>query len=223
MSDERGDQESRGLTHAEISSVVTSVAAEISIILGGLPQRVRKPTVEIAGVAAGAAVGAILGLTRQQQFSLKERSSLVANEITNLIRARVIAAPMAKHEPSPASDQTDMIDSVGLDDWAGAVAGPTELERKFGIARSTLHRWQKLNEVVSFRTGGRKYVFPLAQFIDGRPVDGLKQVLQSFGHPRLAWQWLVAPCPELDGHIPLRLLRIHQADQVVDAARQSTR
>src|SRR3546814_16010529 len=42
-----------------------------------------------------------------------------------------------------------------LEDWAGPVAGSTMLHEQ-GIARSTLHDWQKRGEVIALLSGGRK-------------------------------------------------------------------
>ena len=87
------------------------------------------------------------------------------------------------------------------------------------IARSTLHRWQRRGEVVALRKGGRKHVFPLAQFVDGRPVAGISNVQSLIGNPRLTWLWLTRPSAQLDGRIPIDLLRADQIEKVVEAAR----
>jgi hypothetical protein len=110
-------------------------------------------------------------------------------------------------------------DCLGIQDWAGQVAGPTYLEKRFGIPRSTLHWWQRQNDVVALRKGARKHVFPLAQFIDGRPAPGIRQVLASISNPRLAWFWLIRPSPLLDGRVPIEMLRQDLAEEVVLAAR----
>ena len=73
------------------------------------------------------------------------------------------------------------------DDWAGPVAGPTLLERRYGLARSTLFRWMKRGEVISIRTSGNRPVFPLKQFVDGRPADGIPEVISIFGDSKRAW------------------------------------
>jgi hypothetical protein len=57
-----------------------------------------------------------------------------------------------------------------VEDWAGPLAGPTELERHIGVARSTLHTWQKQKAVIGLLVGVRKHAFPIEQFVDGRPV-----------------------------------------------------
>ncbi|MEI9412028.1 hypothetical protein [Mesorhizobium salmacidum] len=103
-------------------------------------------------------------------------------------------------------------------EWAGPVAGSTHFETRFGIPRSTLHWWQRHNDVVAFRRGSRKHVFPLAQFIDGRPVLGIRQVLSSISDPRLAWLWLIAPSPLLKGRVPIELLREGRTIDVASAA-----
>ncbi|RWE38778.1 MAG: DUF2384 domain-containing protein [Mesorhizobium sp.] len=117
--------------------------------------------------------------------------------------------------PAPADD----LESMLIEDWAGRVAGSTYLEENLRIARSTLHRWQRRGDVIALRKGGRKHVFPLAQFVDGRPVAGISEVLELIGNPRLAWLWLTRPAAQLDGRIPIDLLRQDQAEEVVEAAR----
>ncbi|RUW41438.1 MULTISPECIES: hypothetical protein [unclassified Mesorhizobium] len=106
-------------------------------------------------------------------------------------------------------------------EWAGPVAGSTHLERRFGIPRSTLHWWQRHNDVVAFRRGSRKHVFPLAQFIDGRPMPGIREVLSSISDPRLAWLWLISPSPLLKGRVPVELLREGMNTEAVASAAQA--
>ncbi|MEO8560366.1 MAG: hypothetical protein ABI439_14940, partial [Rhodospirillales bacterium] len=110
--------------------------------------------------------------------------------------------------------------SVLIEDWAGEVAGSTYLEENFRIPRSTLHRWQKRSEVIALRKGGRKHVFPLAQFIDGRPAPGISEVLSLIANRRLAWSWLNRPSAELDGRTPIEMLKQDMVQDVVKAARR---
>ena len=63
-------------------------------------------------------------------------------------------------------------------DWAGPLAGPTELERDFGVARSTLHTWQKQGAVITLLVGVRKHAFPTEQSVDGRPLTGLAAIAE---------------------------------------------
>lgn len=106
-----------------------------------------------------------------------------------------------------------------IEDWAGPVAGPAEIERTFGTKRSTLHDWQKRGAVIGLLKGERKHVFPLAQFVDGRPVQGMSDVTRIIGNPRAAWQWLIQLKPSIGG-TPLDRLKAGKIDEVVAAAEQ---
>lgn len=106
---------------------------------------------------------------------------------------------------------------VRLEDWAGQVAGPSEIERQFGTRRSTLHEWQKRGAVIGLLRGERKHVFPLAQFVDGRPTEGMSEVMRVIGNPRVAWQWLIQSKPSIGG-APLERLKKGHIKQVVEAA-----
>ncbi|RUW71238.1 MAG: hypothetical protein E5V66_18400 [Mesorhizobium sp.] len=107
-----------------------------------------------------------------------------------------------------------------IEEWAGPVAGSTELERRFRIPRSTLHWWQRHNDVIALRSGARKHVFPVVQFLDGRPIPGIRQVLSFIPNPRLAWQWMIRRSPLLSGRIPVEMLREDSIDKVAAAARE---
>ncbi|MGX8010448.1 antitoxin Xre/MbcA/ParS-like domain-containing protein [Mesorhizobium sp. ORM8.1] len=117
------------------------------------------------------------------------------------------------------AEQAADLQSMLIEDWAGEVAGSTYLEERLRIPRSTLHRWQRRGEVVALRKGGRKHVFPLAQFIDGRPVPGISEVLSAIPNPRIAWLWLTRPSPELDGRAPIEMLRKDEVEDVIRSAR----
>ena len=108
-----------------------------------------------------------------------------------------------------------------VEDWAGPLAGPTELERDFGVARSTLHTWQKQGTVVGLLVGVRKHAFPTEQFVDGRPVTGLGAIVEAIGDPRTAWLWLRESNPGLAGATPLERLRAGATDKVVEMARSN--
>jgi hypothetical protein len=104
-------------------------------------------------------------------------------------------------------------------DWAGPLAGPTELERDFGVARSTLHTWQKQGAVIGLLVGIRKHAFPTEQFVDGRPVTGLATIVKAIGDLRAAWLWLREPNPGFAGVTPLARLKAGATDKVVEMAR----
>lgn len=126
-------------------------------------------------------------------------------------------AELGKAAPYPPGER--MLQSMLIEDWAGEVAGSTYLEEKFRIPRSTLHRWQRRSEVIALRKGGRKHVFPLAQFVDGRPAAGINDVLSAITNPRLAWFWLTRAASELGGRVPIEMLKQDMVQEVVLAAR----
>ena len=105
-----------------------------------------------------------------------------------------------------------------IEDWAGPMAGPTELEREFGVARSTLHTWQKQGAVIGLLIGVRKHAFPTEQFVDGRPVAGLGAIVEAIGDLRTAWLWLREANPGLGGVTPLARLKTGVVDKVVEIA-----
>ncbi len=104
---------------------------------------------------------------------------------------------------------------------AGPLAGPTELERDFGVARSTPHTWQKQGAVIGLLVGVRKHTFPTEQFVDGRPVTGLAAIVEAIGDLRAAWLWLREPNPGLAGATPLARLKAGATDKVVEMARSN--
>lgn len=108
--------------------------------------------------------------------------------------------------------------SSRLEDWAGRCAGATELSRDFGVARSSLHRWQQDDDVIGLLKGTRKHVYPVAQFVDGRPARGLRDIIKLAGSQRVAWLWLTQPNPALGGRHPIGLLKQDRVDEVADVA-----
>ena len=129
-------------------------------------------------------------------------------DVRNRVKRTTVAPPSTEH------------DMVLADDWAGPVAGPTLIERHFGIPRSTLYRWQKRGEVVWLNTRtSNKPVFPLRQFVDGHPADGIAEVMEVVGDPRTAWQWLLTPNSGFENAAPLDELLNGNVEAVVEAAR----
>ncbi len=104
---------------------------------------------------------------------------------------------------------------VTIEEWAGRVAGPTELEREHNIPRSTLHEWQKHNAVIGLLAGTKKHVFPVDQFVDARPIGGIKEVVEIIKDPRTAWHWLISPFPGRDGKRPIDQLKSGRLDEVI--------
>ncbi|MGX5805858.1 antitoxin Xre/MbcA/ParS-like domain-containing protein [Bradyrhizobium sp. Arg314] len=187
-------------------------------------------TLVSASTVAGSLAAAVPFLPQAQQRvigSFKGECTALASEffraLADFARGGLASANSADESPIPATagpsslQRANDLQSVLIEDWAGEVAGSTYLEEHFRIPRSTLHHWQRRNEVVALRKGGRKHVFPLAQFVDGRPASGIREVLLAIGNPRLAWFWLTRPSPELDGRVPIEVLKQDIVCDVVSA------
>ena len=223
------------------SKLANFVAGEVERALVRHDEAIDTPTLISASRIAGsvAATFALLSPTQQLAIgAMQGELSGLASEFVHALaseaarRSKTGAADAAKENPpatraadierlaSPgARNRADDLESMLIEDWAGRVAGSTYLDENLHIPRSTLHRWQKRNEVVALRKGGRKHVFPLAQFVDGRPAPGISEVLSLIANPRLAWFWLTRPSPDLDGRIPIEMLRQDLVDAVIVAAR----
>jgi hypothetical protein len=217
------------------------VAAEVERVLVRHDDTIDTPTLVSAGKIAGGVAAAITFLSPKHQRAIDAIQGELTGLASEFVRALAVEAgrrsetgaaggerenlpsapPAGIESPAPTSPRNpaDDLDSVLIEDWAGRVAGSTYLEENFRIPRSTLHRWQKRNEVVALRKGGRKHVFPLAQFIDGRPAPGISEVLSLIVNPRMAWLWLIRPSSDLDGRVPIEMLRQDLVDAVVLAAR----
>lgn len=217
-------------TRAELASFI---AAEVETVLAQHTDVMRKRTRISAGLLSGNVAAAIAALSRRQHEAIdgmQNDLAAMAKEFVAGLAARasaVAAQPRPEHRSAgqsrsenafPREEQKDDLSSMIVEDWAGRVGGPTFLEASFGIPRSTLYRWQRRNKVIALLKGGRKYVFPLAQFVDGRPAAGVREVLSVVGHPRLAWFWLTHACPSLNDRKPIDLLRMDMVDEVVAAA-----
>lgn len=107
-----------------------------------------------------------------------------------------------------------------MENWAGPVAGAGELEERLGIKRTTLNTWYRAGAVVGLLRGQRKLAYPVEQFIDGRPLEGLEEVLKTAPDVRSAWLWMRQAHAALDGRTPLALLVDGKADRVQMAARR---
>jgi hypothetical protein len=105
-----------------------------------------------------------------------------------------------------------------LESWAGPVAGPGEIEKQLHVARSTLNEWHRRGAVIGLLRGERKHVYPLEQFVDARPMQGIGEVAKVAPDERAAWLWLRQPHGRFAMRPPLDLLKAGQRDEVIRAA-----
>lgn len=82
----------------------------------------------------------------------------------------------------------------------------------------------KRRGLLALTTGSGRVVYPCFQFVDGRPVEGLGEVLKALPPDLVSrWtvaSWLVTAQPELDGQRPVDVLAEGHAEPVVRAARR---
>lgn len=193
----------------ETSHVVTTVAA----VILGLPEAHRRRLALHADELAAKLVESIDLLDARAQLGLAESSP------------EPFWGPEFGHSGFRHGPRSSLEEGLGwanapttrMEDWSGPVAGSGELERRLGIARSTLQDWRRAGSVIGLLKGARKHVFPLAQFVDGRPVEGLAQLQTIIGNPRSAWLWLVKPNAD-DRRAPLERLKSGEIDAVVALA-----
>jgi hypothetical protein len=105
-----------------------------------------------------------------------------------------------------------------LASWAGPVAGPSEIEKQLHVARSTLNEWHRRGVVIGLLRGERKHVYPLDQFVDARPMQGIADIARIAPDERAAWLWLRQPHGRFDMRPPLDLLKAGQREEVIQAA-----
>jgi len=105
-----------------------------------------------------------------------------------------------------------------IESWAGPVAGAGEIEASLGVPRSTLSKWQQRKAVIGLLRGERKLAYPLEQFVDGRPLEGIAEVLHMTPDARSAWLWLRQGHGALEGRTPLELLKAGRKADVVKVA-----
>jgi hypothetical protein len=105
-----------------------------------------------------------------------------------------------------------------IERWAGPVAGAGEIEQQLGIPRSTLNSWQQRGAVVGLLRGERKLAYPLEQFVDARPLEGIAEILRWAPDARGGWLWLRQPNTALGRKTPLACLREGRKASVLEAA-----
>ncbi|MEW9838724.1 antitoxin Xre/MbcA/ParS-like domain-containing protein [Mesorhizobium marinum] len=203
-----------------------SIARQIESILVGHDPTIRKPALLAASRLAGSIAASIAVQTQIVQRAFPAIVDRLDDLSDNFV-ASLVGEAIGKSEPPTQAHIASTSDGEATlalpDDWAGPVAGPTILERRYGMARSTLFRWMKRGEAVSLRTSGNRPVFPLKQFVDGRPADGIPELVAIFGDARRAWLWLVSPCAELHGNHPIDELVEGRPARAIEIARQTTK
>lgn len=228
----------RHASQARRLDVASRVATTVRNALKSEP-RLKQNDVALSARIAGTAAAAVAGLPEKARQTLTQREP----ELMTRIRGLVEAFGETAHPVSIALDFGRKVEArkgagLGaivseaegeaalreltvarrLEDWAGPVAGASTLQRDYGIARSSLHRWQQNDDVIALLKGARKHVFPVEQFIDSRPAKGIADVVAIVPDHRLAWLWLSRANPVLGGRKPIDLLKRDRVNEVTAAA-----
>lgn len=227
------------LDRARQTQVANKVAAKIVDVLKA-DTSFEAASVALSASIAGAAAAAIINLPVGARRELGKHQAELARRIRGLVENfgdipehKKIPLTIPKNiEPSTGEGLgmiitaqegekllTELAVARRVEDWAGPVAGATELQRDFGIPRSTLNRWQHAGEVIALLKGTRKHVYPIEQFIDGRPALGISMIDTLASNQRVAWLWLRQANPLLGNRKPIDLMKQDRVDEVVEAAR----
>ena len=86
------------------------------------------------------------------------------------------------------------------------------------MPRSTLNAWRARKAVIGLLRGERKLAYPVEQFVDARPVQGIADVLRVAPDERAAWLWLRQPHPALEGKLPIEVLKAGRREAVARVA-----
>ena len=152
---------------------------------------------------AGAAAAAVLNLpvearqvlTRRQAELMRSVRRLVETFSDNADSKIKLAIPDAV-EPSKGEGLGPIVSADEgrrllrefavarkIEEWAGPVAGASELNRDYGIPRSTLHRWQHADEVIGLLKGTKRHVFPIDLLKQDR-VDEVADAARAYFDPQ---------------------------------------
>lgn len=196
-------------------------------------------SIALSAHIAGAAAAAVLNLPAEARQELTKRQAELMQGVRRLVeafgdkpgRGKIELVVPEAVEPSKGEGLGAIVsDEAGerllrefavarkIEDWAGEVAGATELSRDYGIPRTTLHRWQRSGEVIALLKGTKKHVYPTEQFVDGRPARGISTIVDLADGHRVAWLWLRQFNPVLGGRKPIDVLKQDRLDEVVEAA-----
>jgi Protein of unknown function (DUF2384) len=228
----RRSTNSSKLTSPGASEVIAMFAEHNPTINRAQVESVGKLVAEFGAAAAEVSLASLQRLTARramwrklikkivaEQEPVHDPQHLVPKAPTETRQGAGLGAMLSKSEGHVRLE--NFATSVTPEVWAGPLVGPTELGRDFGIARSTLHNWQKQGAVIGVLVGTRKHAFPREQFIDGRPVAGLAPLVQTIGDTRTAWRWLREPNPGLSGKTPLSRLKAGEMEVVLELARSN--
>ncbi|AKI02100.1 Protein of unknown function (DUF2384) [Hoeflea sp. IMCC20628] len=204
---------SEGLAGLTVPALPALIAGEVAEVLAGLSAERRQELNSHSAELKQRVRGVFEGFGRQSSDKIRLDMPAEIEPSNGEGLGAIVSSEQGER------DLDTITVSRKLEDWAGTVAGATELNRQYGVARSSLNRWQHVNDVIGLLKGTRKHVYPVEQFVDGRPARGLRDVIRLAGSHRVAWLWLIQHNPALGDRSPIDLLKKDRVKEVVDAAR----
>jgi hypothetical protein len=225
--------------HAGESPIKSLATSDVVDAIAKRNPKTSRAKIRLAGRAAAALSMAAVRLSSAQQMVLlhnKERLAQLLIDAVLKFEPKAAATVRAHIEParteaSAGAGLGQRIDleegrrrvseyarALPIEKWAGRVLGPGDLETELRIPRSTLYQWHRRGAVIGLLKGERKHVYPVEQFIDGRPVQGMTRLTKVIADVRAAWLWLRQPHGLFDDATPLDQLKIGHVDEVIEAA-----
>lgn len=105
-----------------------------------------------------------------------------------------------------------------VESWAGVVADAEATAARLGVTLDKLSGWLEEGRIISVAPLDSENVYPIEQFVDGRPVKGLRELVAICPAPRSAWLWLRQPHVFFDGRTPLAALSSGDQEGAIECA-----
>lgn len=118
------------------------------------------------------------------------------------------------------SSLVDLAQDLPITAWAGEVETASILAPRLAASPEILAEWADRRIAIAFGDEPDQRLYPVEQFINGRPVPGLADVLAIIGHARVAWLWLRTSRPAINDCSPLDYLKAGDIQNAMLLARR---
>jgi len=105
-------------------------------------------------------------------------------------------------------------------DVAGGTLSSPEVAKVLGISLQAVDKRRAAHQLLAVAQGRQGYSYPKFQFVEGKTVEGLEQVLAQL-KPLDPWMQMVfftTPTERLSGNTPIRSLQHGSVSEVVQVA-----
>ena len=139
-----------------------------------------------------------------------------AYEVTEGAHGAGLRPPLSKEEGEAQLER--LTSKRPLESWAGPVFNAEDTARALGVLPSVLEHWTHYGLAICLPD--RSGVYPVDQFVEGRPIEGLGGVLGIVQLPREAWLFMRQSSAFLDGMTPLAALKVGRIEDTLTWARR---